>query len=179
MLRITIKGQEFFDSSTNKFFSVDDEFVELEHSLVSLSKWESKYQRPFLSGEKSPEEFLDYIRFMVISPGVNPDIVLKFSQENFDEIEKYINSKETATTFGMMIEKKGRSETITEELIRYWMYAFQIPKEHEHDHLNKLFTLIRVCNVKQTKPKKMSPAEIAARNRELNAKRKQETGTRG
>jgi hypothetical protein len=179
MLTITVKGKEFFDSSTNKFFSVDDTVVELEHSLASLSKWESKHQKPFLSGEKSTDEFLDYIRFMIISPGVDPEIVFKFSEENFQQINDYINSKESATTFGMMIEKKGRGETITAELIYYWMYAFQIPKEHEHDHLNKLFTLIRVCNVKQSKPKKMSNSEIAARNRELNARRKQELGTKG
>lgn len=179
MLTITVKGQEFFDSKNNKFFTVDDQVVELEHSLVSLSKWESKHQKPFLSGEKTPEEFLSYIQFMIITPGVNPDIVLKFSQENFERINEYINEKATATTFGMMVEKKGRAEIITEELIRYWMYAFQIPKEHEHDHLNKLFTLIRVCNVKQSKPKKMSPAEVAARQRELNARRKKELGTRG
>jgi hypothetical protein len=179
MLTITVKGKELFDYSTNKFFSVDDVVVELEHSLVSLSKWEAKHQKPFLSGEKTNEEFLSYIQFMIISPGVDPDIVFKFSQENFEQINEYINSKETATTFGMMVEKKGRAEVITEELIRYWMYAFQIPKEHEHDHLNKLFTLIRVCNVKQSKPKKMSPAEIAARQRELNARRRAETGSRG
>lgn len=179
MLTITVKGKEFFNYKDNKFFSVDDVIVELEHSLVSLSKWEAKHQKPFLSGEKTPEEFLSYIRFMIISPGVDPDIVLQFSQENFEQINEYINEKATATTFGMMVEKKGRAEVITEELIRYWMYAFQIPKEHEHDHLNKLFTLIRVCNVKQSKPKNMSPAEIAARQRELNARRRAETGSRG
>lgn len=179
MLTLTIKGQEFFDSKTNKFFSVDDQVVELEHSLVSLSKWESKHQKPFLSGEKTPEEFLSYIQFMIITPGVNPEIVLRFTEEHFQQINDYINEKATATTFGMLVEKKGRAEIITEELIRYWMYAFQIPKEHEHDHLNKLFTLIRVCNVKQSKPKKMSPAEVAARQRELNARRKKELGTKG
>ena len=179
MLTIVVKGQEFFDSNTNKFFSVDDQVVELEHSLVSLSKWEAKYERPFLTGEKSPEEFLDYIRFMIISPGVDPEIVFKFGQENFDRVEKYINSKQSATTFGMMLEKKGRGEIITSELIYYWMYAFQINKEHERDHLNSLFTLIRVCNTKQSKPKKMSSSEIAARNRELNARRKKEHNTTG
>lgn len=180
MLTITVKGKEFFDQETSKFVSVDNTIVQLEHSLVSLSKWESKFQKPFLgSAEKTKEEILWYFYFMVISPGVDPEIVFKMSQENYEEINAYIASRETATTFPLHPEKRGRGETITAELIYYWMLTLNIPLACEAWHLNKLFTLIRVTNIKNAKPKKMSAAEIAARNREINAQRRKELNTTG
>jgi len=180
MLTINVSGKEMFDESTSKFVKQDVTTLELEHSLVSLSKWESKYEVPFLSsGEKTSEQILTYIQFMIISPGVTPEILSKLSQENLSEINDYIESKQSATTFGAMPERKGRGETITAELIYYWMVAFNIPFECQYWHLNRLFSLVRICNVKQEKPKKMSRSEVAARNRELNAQRKQQLGTKG
>jgi len=180
MLSIIVSEEEMFDERTNKFVKQQITTLELEHSLVSLSKWESKHQMPFLSsGQKTTDQILDYIHFMIISPGVTPEILSKLSQENLTQINDYIESKQSATTFGMMPEQKTRGETITSELIYYWMVAFNIPFECQYWHLNRLFSLVRICNVKQSKPKKMSRSEVAARNRELNAQRKAQLGTTG
>ena len=118
MLTITIPGEELFDETSRKFIPVDSVDVVLEHSLVSLSKWESKYQKPFLSaGEKTSDEIVWYIRFMIISPGVNSDILSRLSKDNMSQINDYLQSKESATTFGSLPERKSRGETITSELI--------------------------------------------------------------
>lgn len=180
MLTITIQGDEVYDESTETFGTVGDFTVDLEHSLISLSKWESKYQKPFLAnGEKAPEEILDYVNMMVLTPGVPSNFVLRLTDANIKEIKAYIESKQSATTFGQMPERKGRGETITAELIYYWMVAFTIPFECQHWHLNRLFSLIRICNIKNSKPKKMSRHDIAARNRELNAQRRELLNTSG
>jgi len=180
MLTIVIGEEELFDESTNEFTTDGGQVVELEHSLISLSKWESKYQKPFLSKEvKTEDEILFYIQCMLISPVENSEILYQLSQPNLDLINRYLESKESATTFGSMPERRGRGETITSELIYYWMVAFTIDWEAQYWHLNRLFALIRICNVKNAKPKKMSRSEIAARNRELNAKRRAELGTTG
>ena len=180
MLRLVVVGTEFFDEETETFESVGDFELELEHSLVSLSKWESKYQKPFLTNEsKTSREIFSYIDAMILTPIYPDDLFSRLSQTNLNEINAYIESKESATTFGSMPERRGRGETITSELIYYWMVAFNIPFECERWHLNRLFALIRICNIKNSKPKKMSRNEIAQRNRELNARRKAEFNTRG
>jgi hypothetical protein len=154
----------------------------LEHSLISLSKWESIFEKPFLGPEpKTREEVLGYIKTMILTPDFPEDVLLKLSKSNFDEINAYIDSAQSATTFGVMPEQKHRSrgETITSELIYYWMVTFNIPFECESWHLNRLFSLIRICNLKNSKPKKMSRSELATRNRQLNEKRRAELGTSG
>lgn len=180
MLKITIDSQEHFDEETSRFIEVGGVELELEHSLVSVSKWESIFQKPFLTaGEKSNEELAGYIEAMIVTPDFPPEVFSRLSQKNISDITDYIDSKQSATTFGKMPERKGRGETITSELIYYWMVAFNIPFECENWHLNRLFSLIRICNMKNSKPKKMSKHEIAQRNRELNAQRRAELGTRG
>lgn len=180
MLRIIVVGDEYFNEETEEFESVGDFELELEHSLISLSKWESKYQKPFLSNSiKSQDEIIFYIRSMILTENYPENLFQRFTTENFTQINNYIESKESATTFGDMPERRGREEVITSELIYYWMVAFTIPFECERWHLNRLFSLIRICNLKNSKPKKMSSSEIAARNRELNAKRRAEFGTSG
>lgn len=181
MLVLTIGDEEFFDESKNQFIKTEGVVVNFEHSLISLSKWESKYEKPFLSADqKTEDEILDYFRFMIISPGVSPDIVYEMNQANFNAIHEYIDSKQTATTFGAMPQRnRGRGEVITSELIYYWMVAFDINWEAQYWHLNRLFSLVKICNIKNSKPKPMSKSEIAARNRELNAQRRRELGTRG
>jgi len=180
MLRITIQGEEFFNEETDTFSSVGGLELDLEHSLLSLSKWESEFQKPFLAGgEKTPDQILGYIRCMILTPDVDKDILLHFSQENLNQTNEYINSQQSATTFGTMPERRGRGETITSELIYYWMVAFNIPFSCETWHINRLFALIRICNIKNSKPTKMSRHDMASRNQELNAQRKAQLNTAG
>lgn len=180
MLTITIKGNEFYDEGTEEFNTVGDVELDLEHSLVSLSKWEAKFEKPFLTGvEKTTEETIEYIKMMVITPNFTPGIFFRFTSENIDQINTYVESRQSATTFGLMPVKSGRSEIVTSELIYYWMVAFNIPFECERWHLNRLFSLIRVCNIKNSKPQKMTRHEIAARNQALNAQRRAQMGSTG
>jgi hypothetical protein len=180
MLRIIIEAVEAFDDNTQTFITFDEVVVELEHSLLSVSKWESKHQIPFLSpGKKSKEEIIDYLKDMVITPDIGLDALDRCSQKNLVEIQEYIDSSQSATTFGEMPERRGRGEVITSELIYYWMIAFNVPFECQQWHLNRLFALIRICNIKNSKQKKIPRHELALRNRELNAKRKAKLGTSG
>ena len=180
MLKLLVPGVEYFNEETETFETVGDFELELEHSLVSLSKWESKYQKPFLGkGSKTPQEILGYIEAMILTPIYPEDLFMRFNQQSLDVVSAYIESKESATTFGKMPERGGPGETITSELIYYWMVAFNIPFECERWHLNRLFALIRICNIKNSKQKKMSRNEIATRNRELNAQRKAQYNTTG
>lgn len=179
MLRIVVLGEEMFDDQLQEFITVGDVTLELEHSLVSLSKWESKHEKPFLSKDKTTEEIFDYIKIMTLTPDVPEEVYTKLSDKNINAINEYIDAKMTATWFNEPPGAPKARDIITAELIYYWMITFQIPFECQFWHLNRLFTLIRVCNIKQSKPKKMSRAEIAARNRELNAQRRAQLGTRG
>jgi hypothetical protein len=180
MLRIVVPGEEFFNEEKQEFFTKGDVTLELEHSLVSLSKWESIFEKPFLSsGEKTDDEALRYIECMIVTPDFPPNVVSKLSEENIEQINQYVGSKQSAAWFRDTPTRAGSSEAITAEIIYYWMTVFNIPFECEKWHLNRLFTLIRVCNAKQQKPKKMSRAEQVARQRELNAMRRAQLGTRG
>jgi hypothetical protein len=180
MLRVLIRGDELYDEATNRFTIVDDATIELEHSLISLSKWESIHQKPFLgAGQKTSDEILSYVKAMVLNNVDLDPLFPLFTQENYNDINAYIDSKQSATTFGMMPERPGRGETITAELIYYWMVAFNIPFECERWHLNRLFALIRICNIKNSKPKRMSKHEMATRNRELNMQRRAQLNSPG
>lgn len=179
MLSIVVPGIEVFNNTTQEFATQGDVVLELEHSLVSLSKWESKFEKPFLGKtEKTTEEVMDYIKAMTLNE-VPEEIFSRLSEDNIKAINDYIEAKMTATWFHEAPGAPPSRDVITAELIYYWMITFQIPWECERWHLNRLFTLIRVCNIKQSKPKKMSRSEIASRNRELNAQRKAQLGTRG
>jgi hypothetical protein len=180
MLIIIVPGTEMFDETKQEFVTEGDVTLKLEHSLVSLSKWESLYEKPFLGrNEKTTEEVLDYIKFMTLNPNIAPEVYQNLSEGNISEINTYIDSKMSATWFNDPPGAPASKDVITAELIYYWMITFQIPFECERWHLNRLFTLIRVCNIKQAKPKKMSRAEMVARNRELNAQRRAQLGTKG
>jgi len=172
MLRISLPRTEF----------VSELELELEHSLVSLSKWESMYEKPFYGKEdKTPEETKTYIRQMILTPDVPDNVVERFKTEHYNQVTEYINSKQTATWFSEMQEpKRGQPEAITAELIYYWMISFQIPFDPcEHWHLNRLMTLIRIAGIKQAPPKKMGKAEWAAKQRALNEQRRQQMGSSG
>lgn len=161
---------------------VDPEYavLELEHSLVSLSTWEAKWEKPFLSTtDKTDEETYSYIEAMLLTPNVSPDILLRISAGNINDVNDYINRKMTATWFRESKDNKKSQEVITSELIYYWMIALNIPIECETWHLNRLITLVRVCNQKNSPQKKMTTQEAMAQQRALNAQRRAEMGTNG
>lgn len=179
MLEITIPGIELYDENTNEFIYYSDEKIQLEHSLVSISKWEANWCKPFLNGrDKSPDEILDYIKCMTITEGVTDDVYSRLTQDNFATINDYLGRPMTATTFSNEQGKPNR-EIITSEVIYYWMVSFNIPFECQYWHLNRLLTLIKVCNVKNNPPKKMSKNEILSRNKALNEARRKQLNTRG
>lgn len=179
MLRITVPGLELYNDKTGEFIYFEDQKLELEHSLLSISKWEGIYNKPFLSSaDKSVEEIIDYIRCMTLTEDVDRDVYERLSEQNIKDINDYINAPMTATTFNNVNNKSSR-EIITSEIIYYWMVSYNIPFECENWHLNRLLTLIKVCNIKNNPPKKMSREEVMARNRELNAQRRKQFNTTG
>ena len=180
MLVVTIPAMEMFNEETQEFFYLKEQTLQLEHSLVSLSKWESKWCKPFLSKDnKTLEETLDYIKCMTITQNVDSSVYNRLTRNNIDAINNYIEAPMTATTFNNDNQKGRGKEIVTSELIYYWMIALNIPMECQKWHLNRLLTLIRVCNIKNTPPKKMGKGDIMRRNAALNAKRKQQFNTKG
>lgn len=179
MLRLEVVTEEGFNGVINEFVATETVVLELEHSLISLSKWESKWELPFLSSKnKTEEQVLDYIRGM-ISPGEFTEKALsKLTALHFEAINNHINARMSATSFA---DKKGRGggEIITAELIYYWMIALGIPFECQYWHLERLLALIRVCNIKNAPAKKMSSSEAGRQARELNQQRRAETGSKG
>lgn len=181
MLTITIPAAEWFDERKNEFITTKEQTLQLEHSLVALSKWESKWCKSFYDIKpKTDEETLDYIKCMTITQNVKPEAYLNLTKTNFDEINKYIKAPMTATTVSEQSGKgKINGERITSELIYYWMFSLQIPKECEKWHLNRLITLIKVFNAKNQAPTKKSNAQIARDYAALNAARKKKLNTKG
>lgn len=183
MLQITIpESNELWDERKQEFVTEPEITLQLEHSLISLARWESKWHKSFYSKEEmTTEETLDYIKCMTLSPkNLNIDAYLRLSKENVDAILNYIHDPMTATTFRDDGKKGGfGGERITSELIYYWMIALNIPFECEKWHLNRLITLIRVCEIKNTPPKKMNKRDIMSRNAALNAARRKQLGSKG
>ena len=180
MLKITIPAIELYDEVKQEFISTKEQTLMLEHSLVSLSKWEAKWHKPFLSTQdRSVEETIDYIKCMTITQNVDPDIYNYITNANMIEVNEYIANPMTATTFSDRDKGKPSREIITSELIYYWMIALNIPSEYQKWHLNRLLTLIRVCNIKNQPTKSMSQNEVMSRNRALNEARKKQLNTRG
>lgn len=180
MLQIKIPASELWDEKKQEFIHTKEQILQLEHSLVSLSKWESKWNKAFLTKEeKSYEETIDYIRCMTLNKNVDPDVYQYLSNSNIQQINEYISAPMTATYFSDDKNGKPSREKVTAELIYYWMIALNIPFECQKWHLNRLLTLIKVCNVKNQPPKKRSKRELMSRNAALNAERRKRLGTRG
>jgi len=180
MLEITIHGGEFFDEASSSFLQIKEQTLKLEHSLVSLSKWEAKWHKPFLSKKlKTSAELVDYIRCMTLTQNVNPNIYKAVTPQILREVSAYIDASMTATTFPKDQSGKQSREIITAEIIYYWMICHNIPFECQKWHLSRLLTLINVCNVKNGPRKKMSQKELIARNRALNAARRKRARSKG
>ena len=180
MLTITIPATEEFDEVKGEFVYTKEHTLQLEHSLISISKWESKWCKPFLAkGDKTFEETIDYIKCMTLNKNISDEVYGCLTKDNVAAINEYIGAPMTATTFSGNDRGKKNNEQITSELIYYWMIALNIPFECQKWHINRLLTLVRVCNVKNQPPKKMSKRELMNRNTALNAARRQQLNTKG
>lgn len=181
MLQLVIPlSPEGWDEEKQEFVEPKTVVLQLEHSLVSVAKWESKWCKAFLSkNEKTTEETIDYIKCMTITQNVNPEVYNHLTKENIEQINNYIAAPMTATVFADNKTNKTNRETITNELIYYWMIALQIPSEYQKWHLNRLLTLIQVCNIKNSPPQKRSKRDIMSRNAALNAARRKQLNTKG
>ena len=181
MLTIIVPESEVYNEATNEFIYTKETTLRLEHSLVSISKWESKWKKPFLGKDKkTKEETIDYVKCMTTTQNVPDDVYLCLSAENYDQIGKYIEDTKTATWFSDN-NNRPSSEIVTSELIYYWMTAFNIPFECQKWHLNRLLTLIKICSIKNqaNDGKKMSKSAIMRQNASINKARRARTGSRG
>lgn len=185
MLRLTIKEKEFFNNETQEFLYIKETTISLEHSLVSVSKWESKWKKPYLSNKlMTREETIDYIRCMTITQNVNPLVYEAIGNDEIKAVQDYIDDKMTATFFRETDEERSVSvsnshRVITSEVIYYWMIAYGIPVEFQKWHLNRLLTLIQVCQEKNKPQKKRSKSSVASEYRRLNAERRKKFHTKG
>lgn len=181
MLRITIPETELYDETTNEFITIHSQTVNMEHSLISISKWEAKWKKPFVGSDKTDEETFNYFVCMTINQNVDPRIYRCFGTKEIKMIEDYINDPQTATTFRTFKTNPNKKEIITSEIIYYMMIALNIPTEYEKWHLNRLLTLIKVCSIKSNPKgnKKMSRSEVLSQNRALNKARKAKYNTKG
>lgn len=179
MLTLYFEPIESYDELNNEFITERAQTLQLEHSLVSLSKWESKWNKPFLDKEeKTIEETLDYIKCMIITQNVNNSILDRLTNSHMETIKNYIDSPMTATVIKQEKSTMNR-EIVTSEIIYYWMVAMNIPFECQKWHLNRLLTLINVCNIKNSPSKKMNKKELLRSNKELNEARKKSMQTTG
>lgn len=179
MLKIIVPETELFDQTNGEFLTVKKQILMLEHSLVSISKWESKWKIPYLYTErKTLEQDRDYVRCMTITQNVDPIIYKCLTKEVWDKIYDYMNDPMTASNVPSK-KKPGVKNIVTAETIRYWMIMFNIPVEYEKWHINQLLALIKYCEWKQSDSEKLTPSELYARNSRLNAERKRKLHTKG
>ena len=183
MLELLIEEKELYDEYNEEFIYVPERKLKLEHSLVSISKWESKWKKPFLKPNYvfTKDEFLDYIRCMTITQNISEETYRWLNEYEIKIIKDYINDSHTATTFNDHSERPNKKtrQIVTSELIYYWMSAYNIPIECQCWHLGRLLTLIRICSIKNSKPKQMSRSEVINQNKKLNEERKKLLGTKG
>lgn len=181
MLQITVPiSPEGWDEERQEFVDPQVKTLQLEHSLVSISKWESKWHKAFLSKkDKTEEEIFDYIKCMTLTQNVDPSVYDHLTVDNVNQIKAYIEDPMTATVINTNLSDKSNKETVTSELIYYWMIALNIPSEYQKWHINRLLKLIEVCNVKNSPPKKRSKSDIMRSNAALNAARRKQLGTKG
>ena len=180
-ITIKVPAREFWDERNEMFINTPETSLTLEHSLISISKWETKYHKPFLekTNELTTEEVIDYIRFMTIGKPVDDYVYLAITKDNVTTISDYIADSCTATTFSNEKRVPRNGEFVTSELIYYWMVAYNIPFECEKWHINRLLTLIKICNVKNEKPKKMGRREHLSKQAALNKARRAKYNSKG
>lgn len=181
MLQIMLPERRVFNEETEEFISLDPLTIKLEHSLISISKWESKWHKSYLSSDSyTTEEQLDYIRCMSLDPNLETKVLFRLTADDLKKIEEYIKNPMTATTFSKQERKGGRKQIITAEIIYYWMITYGIPFECAKWHLNQLMTLIEVC-ARKNAPSKQNGKKGSQRKQwsDLNKARRAKLGTSG
>lgn len=179
MLTISIPDREFYNEKENRVILSKGRTIQLEHSLISISRWESKWEKPYLSNkEKTYDEALSYIQCMTVTPNVDPVLYFQLGKKEFEMIDHYIHRKMTATTVNHR-KKGGRSQIITSEVIYYQMILYGVPFECEKWHLNRLLMLLDVCSAKGGTQEKMPLREQLDEQRRLNEQRMKQFKTRG
>lgn len=179
MLPLVIPKREFWDEVNERVIFSPATSLKLEHSLISISKWESKWHVPFFDTEKTNEQVIDYLKCMTLNENVDPRVYECLTMDELNKINAYIADPMTATTINSKDKSNRTNERITSELIYYWMIAYNIPVVFEKWHINRLIMLIRVCSEKNKPPKKMSSAEIMRQNSAINAARRARLHTKG
>lgn len=181
MLELEIEAKELYDEVKEEFVTIKPATVRLEHSLVSVSKWEARWKKPFLKPDYqfTNEEFVDYMKCMTISQNVPEEVYRWMNHSERKIVNEYINDNKTATTFSNLDGSRPNRQIVTSELIYYWMTVYQIPFECQKWHLSRLLTLIQICNIKNSNSKKMTPRSILNQNRKLNAQRRKASGSKG
>lgn len=170
----------FFNEATEEFVTYPKSTLKLEHSLISISKWESKWHKSFLNAKSyTIEEFRDYIRCMSLDPNITDDMLARINPEHIAKIWDYIKDPMTAT----VITRRGRQKRagnsfVTSETIYYWMVSLGIPFECEKWHLNRLLMLVEVCSIKQN-PEKMNKRDAAAMRAMANEANRKRFGSKG
>jgi hypothetical protein len=179
MLTLNVEGDEFFDSEKQMFFYTKPSLINLEHSLISVAKWEAHWKKPYLPswsapGMQGPVEELDYIRCMIIGK-FEEHIPALIQQNHLAEVRAYMLDSHTASVSHRIGKSETSKKTVTSELIYFWMIKFGIPFECEKWHFNRLLSLIDVCNLKEAElsgKNKMSAQESAEWRNQLNKKRR-------
>lgn len=184
MLEIIVPGKEIYNESDNSFITIKETKLQLEHSLISVRKWESKWHKSFLeTNEKTTQEILEYIKCMTINRGVDPLVYQFIPTDLIAQIVEYIKDPMTATWFTekttVDADKKQNETTITAEIIYYWMVSLNIPSEYEKWHLNQLLTLIKVVSIKSAGPQKMDKDQAAEMRRRINKERRKKHNSKG
>lgn len=179
MYTITLEETDDWDDEKQLFVARPSVTLTFEHSLLSLSKWESEFKKPFLGSEKTQAEVLQYLWYMCLTPEISPEVILRLNVSQLDSLNEYIAEEQTATTFRTFDKRRGQQQIITSELIYYWLVVYNISWEVQEWHLSRLLTLVRICNEKQSKPKSIPKAEMAQMRREENERRRKEFGTKG
>lgn len=180
MLELVLSSDELYDEVNNQFIPPKHYTVQLEHSLISISKWEMKWHKPYLSPvDKTQEENLYYIECMIVTQHFNFELLSMLNNEHIAAINEYINNPMTATTIGTSKSKGGKKSIITSEVIYYYMTVFKIPAEYQKWHLSRLTTLIRVCEANSQQDTKVNPREVMDRNTQLNEARRKQCGSKG
>lgn len=188
-LTITVPAKEYYVEKLNQFRYEKERTLTIEHSLISIKKWEQKYHRSFFNDKdkKTSEEMMDYVRCMALGT-VDPMTYVMLTRENIQEISDYINDPMTATTFkDIKLEGESgnskRNKIITSEIVYYWMTQLNIPPEYAKWHINQLITLIRVSNEEQKKlnggGKKIPKKGLTNRNAAINAANRKRFNSKG